>query len=804
MMKSLFKPLFGMAGFLSRVNGFVIRSLSIVLALIIITLYIAIALLGYVSVYFLLFYLLINKPVYAILFLLFVFVCELYNYYFYNPITIENKSLTAFWQTNFLYKTAKNGNARPLVASFSDARDIKDLLIRAELPLEDTLKFIDLNANEFDAERFKAKIQEISKTDVYSDKRLHLADLFTAYFLQLPNAVSHMNKHRFDEASLIEALKFLHYVKSSDPKVWDDDFQIPPAGGIDKGWAIAYTPNINRVGVDLTKLALKGGLPRLLGRHDIEDSIISVLSKPSINNVMLVAAAGAGKTTFIKALAREIALGTAIPALKHKRIISIDAGALTSGKSADISQLTSKIAKEAEYSGNIILFIDEIHNLSTLSSDDPNASAVFAVLEPYLSSGKFQFIGTTSYDNYLKYIKPNDSFARTFDVIELRETTDDETTLIMEDYAKTIEPQRKIKYTYPALKAILESGKRYVHDRAFPDKALSILTQSYGSDKNQDHIVSRDEILSFISTRFRVPANSVDKNEKETLLNLESILKQKIIGQDQAIVSISKALKRARAGIRNENKPIASFLFAGPTGVGKTETAKVLAETYFGSKDRLVRVDMSEYQNQDSVNRLIGDSAGYVGYLIQKIQESPYTLILLDEIEKADKNVLNLFLQVLDDGRLTSASGKTYDFTNTFIIMTTNVGTKAVTKSIMENSSGKNIAEVALNELKAYFPMEFLNRFTSLIPYAPLSKDNVFEITKIKLSALHNKIQEKKIDILFSDSAVSQIAEMAYSPEWGARELNRVIEDKVETPLAEKIIAGEINSGDTYKFDMIQ
>lgn len=804
MMRSLFMPLFGMSGFLSRINGLIIRGLAIVLSSLIILAYLILGVIGYISIYFLLFHLLTTKIVYFLIFIGFVFLCGIYNYYFHNSIHINGQEIQTGLMVEALYSSAIKGNPNPLHSSIEKSSEIRELLIRAEIPFEDTMKFIESNLKDFDSSRFNSRMSEFVDKGVFSDNRLKISDLFSAYLLQFTLVSAHLDRYRFDDSQLIQTLSFLHNLKTRDPRIWDSGFQIPPSGGIDKGWAVAYTPHINRVGTDLTKLALRGQLPKLIGRRDVEDSIISVLSKSSSNNVLLTGVAGSGKTTFIKAIAREIALGTSIPALKYKRIISIDVGSLTSGKSADVTKITSQIAKEAEISGNVILFVDEIHNLATLSSNDPNASAVFAVLEPYLSSAKFQFIGTTSYDNYLKYIKPNDSFARTFDVIELRETTDEETMAIMQDYVKNIEPKQKVKYSYPALKTILDSGKRYVHDRALPDKALSLLTQVYKTDKDSDHVISREDVLDLISERFHISAKTIGADEKQILLNIESLMKQKIIGQDQAVSLITKALKRARAGIRNENKPIASFLFAGPTGVGKTETAKVLAETYFGNKDSMIRVDMSEYQTPDSVSRLIGDSNGNVGYLISKIQESPNTIILLDEIEKADKNVLNLFLQVLDDGRLTSSSGKTYDFTESFIIMTTNIGTKSITKSLVENNSIDNLSDLVLGELKDYFPIEFLNRFTALIPYSSLSKEDVSRITRIKLDVLKKKIKEKKISIEFSDNAVNQIAEMAYSPEWGARELNRLIEDKVETLVAEKIISGEINSGDTYKFDMIQ
>lgn len=804
MLRSLFKPLFGMNGFLSRVNGVVIRSLSIVLASILIVAYSALGLFLYFGFYAFTWNLIRNNPFYLILIVVGLLILGLYRYYFFSPFKIKNGNveLKVNWQVEAIYSSLLKGKTNVFLRSIENNSEIENFTNLMELNYIDLSRYINSTVDKFSSEKFNSVFVGLQDNGVFIDKRFSLVDILCAYILHTENPEFYLNKFNLGIGQLTDGLKYFHFLNKAEPKIWDDEFLVPPAGGIDKGWAISYTPMLNKYGMDLTKMALKNKdeMPVLIGRDDVKSQVIGILQKPSRNNVLLLGEAGVGKSTFVKALAREIAVGTNIPALRSKRIVSLDIAGLMSGSSGELNKRITEIAKESAIAGNIILFIDEIQ---TASSDDPNSSALFTALEPYLSDSKFQFIGTTSRQNYLKYIKPNESFSRTFDIVDLRETSEAETLLLLEEYAHTVAKNTII--TFPSIDTAFKLSKKYVNDRAMPDKAISLLNQVYSEyNSGNNSVINKNNVLEFVSKHFHIPVETVSSSEKETLLNLESIMHEEIVGQDNAITLIVKALKRARVGIRNEEKPLGSFLFAGPTGVGKTETAKVLAKTYFGSADQIIRVDMSEYQTADSVSRLIGDNRGTIGYLISKIQSNPHSLILLDEIEKADKNVLNLFLQVLDEGRLTDGVGKTHNFSNTFIIMTTNVGTKSIINEIKANSNDEAINDIALAELKEYFPLEFLNRFTAVVPYAPLSQDDIQEITKIKLNSLKKKIfDSKKIKIEFSDEIIEKIGKMAYSPEWGARELNRVIEDKVETLIAEKIIAGEVNPGDTYKFDTL-
>ncbi len=420
-----------------------------------------------------------------------------------------------------------------------------------------------------------------------------------------------------------------------------------------------------------------------------------------------------------------------------------------------------------------------------------------------MSRGQFQFIGTTSRTDYNKYLASISSFVKNFDIVEMREANKFETLSIMVNNIRKVERKDGIRLTFPAYYKAFDYSDRFVSQRVFPDKAVELLNQVVAyhlQNGKQNTLITSQSVSDYVSEAYKIPVNALTQSESDKLLNLESILHQRVIGQDLAVRNISSALKRSRVGVRDENKPIASFLFAGPTGVGKTETAKALADIYFGTEDYMIRVDMSEYSDPMSINRLIG-TQNTPGYLTSAVRDRPYNLLLLDEIEKADKNILNLFLQVLDDGRLTDGTGITVDFSNTIIIMTSNVGTRAIIGAIDQSLSEDKIKEVALSELKGHFPPEFLNRFTGLVPFNPLSKSDLAKITKYKLDKFAKKMETKHIYITFSPELISLISERGYSPEWGARPLNRVIEDLVETTLADKMIRSEVKPGDRITFD---
>ena len=471
------------------------------------------------------------------------------------------------------------------------------------------------------------------------------------------------------------------------------------------------------------------------------------------------------------------------------------AGTKTPG---DLALRFKKIMDEAEKSGDIILFIDEIHNLVASSGDqNRELSSAFSILEPHLSSGRIQFIGATNIENYRKYIEPNGAFSRLFNIIEIPPATKEETLEVLKNFGRDLEKTYDITITMPALKKIIDLSDKLMHDRVFPDKGIDILNRTVVSVVKTTKYLTAEEAAREVSEMTHIPVTAISEDESEKLLNIENEMKQRVIGQDQAITQIGKALKRARVGIRNENKPISSFLFVGTTGVGKTETAKALARTYFGNEKTMIRVDMSEYQQLDSINRLIGIPDGRSkGILTEAVRSAPFALVLLDEIEKAHPNILLLFLQVLDDGRITDSTGRVIDFTNTIIIATSNVGTKAIQEISNRNGLFEEMQEVAMSEVREKFAPEFLNRFNGIIVFRPLNMDSLQKITLLQLGRIKKTAEEKGISVFFKPELINELISRGYNPQWGARPLARVIEDTVESYLAVKMISKEFKMGD--------
>jgi ATP-dependent Clp protease ATP-binding subunit ClpC len=452
---------------------------------------------------------------------------------------------------------------------------------------------------------------------------------------------------------------------------------------------------------------------------------------------------------------------------------------------------------EVKNSGDIILFIDEIHNLIAAANSENEGSNIFSLLEPHIK-GNIQFIGATNIQNYRKHIEPNGSFARLFELIEITQATKEDTIEILKYRAKYFERDYHITITYPALIKVIDLSEKLIHERVLPDKALDILNRTASSKANTNKYLTSEDISIEISEVTHVPVATIDENESKKLLGIEAQLKKRVIGQDDAIKKVAASLKRARVGIRNEKKPIASFLFVGTTGVGKTETAKALAREYFGDEKVMIRLDMSEYQQADSINRLIGTPDGKsLGILTEAVRAKPFSLILLDEIEKAYSNILHAFLQVLDDGRLTDSTGRVIDFTNTIIIATSNVGTKEIQGISAGNGTFEEIQTKAMAAVREKFAPEFLNRFNGIIVYKPLELNSVNKIAELMLESVRKTANDKGIKVDFKPELISELVKRGFNIEWGARPLARVIEDSVESFLATKILSKEIKKGDT-------
>lgn len=612
---------------------------------------------------------------------------------------------------------------------------------------------------------------------------------------------------RYEEA--VETVKWLERGQAwaKTPFLWDKEYVIRPIGGVDRAWTGVPTPTLDKYSTDLTQKAQKAQLPEIIGKKEALDQMSKILSRRQQNNVLVVGEAGSGKTTLVKGIAQEIVRGVKTKSLRFKRLVSLDTSKLAAGaNSAELNHRITKIIDEIKLAENIILFVDEVHNLSFLNQDLPETSDVFIALEPPLSEGEFQFIGATTTDKYKKYIEPNDAFARLFEVVDLKEPDLKETMEILEYIAWESERQEEVIITTLALKRIIDLAGQYIHDRVFPDKGVNLLDEVVAVVKSQEgNLVTSIDVEQLVTKKTKVPLTRLTKKDTELLLNLEKKIHQRIVGQDQAVKAVADAIRRARTKLKDPNKPMASFMFAGPTGVGKTETAKALAAEFFGSERVMIRLDMSEYQNLDSLNRLIGAPPGkggvqIGGQLTEAVRQQPYTLVLLDEIEKAHPKILNIFLQVLDDARLTDSSGRTVDFANTIIIATTNVGTKELLKGIAAKASAQQITKLGLEALEEHFPPELLNRFTGLIVFKSLSRKEIEVIVRMKLNKLTQKLEKQEIKIIFDQDVVKKLAEMGFSEKWGGRQVNRVIQEKVVNVIAQKILKGKLKKKQLMPF----
>ena len=577
---------------------------------------------------------------------------------------------------------------------------------------------------------------------------------------------------------------------SKTPFVWDKNYIVRPMGGVNRAWTGIPTPLLDKYSNDLTEKASKHQLTEVFGKKEPLDQMAKILSRKRQNNVLVTGEPGSGKTTLVKAMAQEIIRGTKAKGLRFKRLVSLDASKLSAGANeAELNHRITKIIDEIVHAENIILFVDEVHNLATINQDLPETSDLFIALEPPLSEGSFQFIGATNNANYKKFIEPNEAFARLFEKVEIKEATEAQTLEVLEYLAFQLELSEKVTISSLALKMIISLSKQLIHDRVFPDKAVNLLDEVVAVVTSKDKkFVSSVIVQDLVAKKTKVPVQAITKEETKLLLNLEKQLHQRVIGQEKAIKAVAEAIRRARTGLKDPNKPIASFLFAGPTGVGKTETAKTLAAEFFKSEKVMIRLDMSEYQNLDSLNRLIGAPPGSKinegGQLTEAVRHQPYTLVLLDEIEKAHPKIVNLFLQVLDDSRLTDNRGKTVDFSNTIIIVTTNVGTRELIASKDE--------EKARQTIEGHFPPEFLNRFSGIVVFNHLTETEVEQIVKLKLTKLTERLKKQEILVKFDVGLIKKLATAGFSTKWGGRQIDRVIQEKVMNKLSRQILKGEI------------
>lgn len=570
--------------------------------------------------------------------------------------------------------------------------------------------------------------------------------------------------------------------------------------GMDKAMTAVATPYLNRFSEDMTRLAQLSVYDFCVARDKETEEMFRIVEGGSAS-IILTGAHGVGKRSIVEGLAQRMVAEDVPIRLQDKRLVRLNVAELLSGiNPAGAIQRLIMIMNEIARARNVILFIHNIHELVGVSAGEGSSLDVAGTLADYLKSGRFLTIATTTVNDYAKYISDS-PLSNVFTKIDVDEMDENQAIQVVESKVALYEHKQKVFFSYDAIEQAVKLSSRFLHESYLPGSAIEVVSESAVYTKNTKGIntlVSAEEVAKVISDKTGVPVTTVTMDESNKLLKLEQEMHLRVIGQDEAVDLIASALRRARVEIRSKNRPIANFLFLGPTGVGKTELAKTIAEIYFGGEDRMIRLDMSEYQDKTSIYRLIGSlNEKGTGILTEAVRRQPFALLLLDEIEKADPDILNLFLQVMDDGRLTDSVGRVVDFTNIIIIATSNAGTGYVQEQMRSGVASEIIKEHLLHgELKSYFRPEFLNRFDGIVLFKALTMDNIKQIAKLMLNRVISDLEHKSIQLIVDDEALDYLASIGYDPEFGARPMRRVLQERVENKLAEMILSGEIKRRD--------
>jgi ATP-dependent Clp protease ATP-binding subunit ClpC len=578
---------------------------------------------------------------------------------------------------------------------------------------------------------------------------------------------------------------------------------LKPGNNMNRAYTAIATPVLDHFSHDLTVEAKFGNLDICIGRQKEFKAIFDAFSGGH-NGLLLVGPTGVGKTTLVNGLAQLMVEENVPDFLKDKRLIEIDVSRLVSGVSpSEAEERLLNCLSEASRSGNIIIYLDNIENLIGISSGSKESLDVSDVLANAINRRNIYCLAAATVDNYNRYIE-NFSLGDSLTTIAVNEPSINDTIQILETKVAFLESKYDIYVVYNALEQAAKMADKYLHDKFLPLKAINLLEKaaaisSQASKNNPDaYFCSKDEVGVAISELTGVPVSKVTVNESQRLLNLESEIHSRLIGQEEAVSAVCASLRRARVQMKEDKRPIASFLFLGPTGVGKTELAKAVSQVYFGDENYLVRLDMSEYQNPDSVKKMIGDPDGTLGYLTEAVRKKPFALILLDEIEKAHPDILNLFLQLLDDGRLTDGQGRTIIFTESIIIATSNIGALYIQEQIKANTPINIIKqELVDNQLNKYMRPELVNRFDGIIAFKPLTEEDVCKVAALMLKKIKKNLLDKGISLKADKDGVAILAKEGYDPKFGARPLRRLLQDKIENKIANYILSGEIKRRDT-------
>ncbi|MBN2015422.1 ATP-dependent Clp protease ATP-binding subunit [Candidatus Dojkabacteria bacterium] len=585
-------------------------------------------------------------------------------------------------------------------------------------------------------------------------------------------------------------------------EVWKDKVSIKPKTTVNRAYTSRFTPMLNSYCRDFTNAVIQGEFVVSLARENELNQLIALLEKGEKSGVLVLGEPGVGKTTLIKSLAVRMVVEDIPPKLQDMRLIGFDFNkAFSTSKNVDsFKKKLQKVFEEVAQSKNVILVLDNFDQLLNLRREI-TGEIVNIIVNAY-DAHNFRMIVTSDKGQFTRFIRPHKALASIFSEVEMNIPTDEVATQIVIDEVPTIENEYNIKIAYSGVKASIELSHKFAYDRVLPDKAINLLKETVVNFKNLKgkKPIEYDEVAKIVSSKVGVELGSIKESETEKLAKLEGEMHKRVIDQNEAIDAVCGALRRARSGLGQAGKPIASFLFFGPTGVGKTEVAKTVAEVYYGSEKRMVRLDMSEYHEEENLKRLIGYTSEQGsfegGFLTEPVYDNPFSLVLLDEIDKANPKVLDLFLQVLDEGYLDDGLGRRIDFSNTIIIATSNAGSKLIADLIEQDKVYEEVRTQALEELKRVFRIEFLNRFDKIIMFKPLSREDVKLIAKKFVEQVRLKLLDKGIKLNYSDALLERLAHLGYNPVFGAREMRRVVQEQVENKVAEMIVRGEVRSGD--------
>jgi len=721
---------------------------------------------------------------------------NLYKVFSFELAKVWNRGIGDDWQ--------KKGS-KELLLALNESEDMAFILVRIGVPNEEIKKLASVLSSKKSLVDFVARALKIAEAE--SHHQIEVGDLFVA----ICEYQSEVNRFIEDLGLDVKDILNIVYwqtdvirdnIKAKKKLIDPDDLHL--TGGIGRDWAYGYANLLKQYSSDLTEAISHKGLGLEIVGHDKEiKSMEEALTRQTGGNAILVGDAGVGKRTTVLGFAKRVLEGKAMGSLKNKHVVEIDTDAILAGAGTggDITARLTGVLNEAVRAGNMILFIDNIQNL--FSSGDAGKVNATEILLHYLETKGVYLVGTSDISSFNRYIGTNGALMQHITKINITEPTKVEMVRILEDVVPRVEYHTDSLVIYQTLKEVIKAADKYILNIPNPEKSITLLDGSAASasaSRGKTIIVPKD-VDSYVVEKYDVPSSEIGKGEKEKLLNLEDTMHTRVIGQNEAIDAIANAMRRARAQITDSKKPIGSFLFLGSTGVGKTETAKALAESYFGEEGRMIRFDMSEYQNKQDIYRFIGSNIGgeeQPGELTSKVREKPFSLILFDEIEKAHPDILNLFLQVLDEGYLTDGSGRKVSFTNNIIISTSNAGANLIRKSISSGSEYEKTKRELMNYLqeKNIYRPEFLNRFTQVVIFSPLSFEEINKVATLMLDKLIKDIKKNKgVELEVLPDAVSKLAKIGFDPQMGARPMARVIQDRLENLLAKKLLSGEIKKG---------